>query len=428
MRRLLAIFLLLAAGLCAQSIRWDPPGGTLARGQIVQLNLVFENCEPDGSVALPAVPGLEFGQPTGGMNGLNVTINGRSLSVNGYTLAYPVRANTGTQVDIPAFDVTTKQGRLRVAAVHYTVGAATVGGNGAGVPLDSVAQSRFTLPRTVWAGEVFSVGYSLDVLERYNYQPGNNPEWKSAPLLVEDDWSKITAPAQAHVTRGGESYIATSYQTRAYVKTPGEFTLNPATQIAILQTGVQAFGLFSQRVVERYAITSAPASLVVKPLPAPAPAGFAGAVGDLRLAAKVVPVAAAVGEPVTWTLTLTGTGNWPDITALPRRSVSTDFRVISPQAKHTAPEDKIFDATLTEDIVLIPTKPGTYTLGPVKLACFDPKTGQYKNLMTEIFTVTVSGAASAGGGAQESGNAAAAPSAPSTPPASPSAPAGIPRG
>ena len=97
----------------------------------------------------------------------------------------------------------------------------------------------------------------------------------------------------------------------------------------------------------------------------------------------------AVGEPITWTLELAGTGNWPDVHGLPAREVSKDFKVLQPQAKRTPAEGRLFDATLTEDVVLIPTKPGTYTLGPVTYSYFDPRTGAYRTLQTEPTTITI---------------------------------------
>ena len=69
--------------------------------------------------------------------------------------------------------------------------------------------------------------------------------------------------------------------------------------------------------VEQLSVVSNQPELTIKPLPGNAPAGFSGAVGDFKLTTKVVPATAGVGEPVTWTLTLEGTGNWPEITGLP---------------------------------------------------------------------------------------------------------------
>jgi tetratricopeptide (TPR) repeat protein len=140
----------------------------------------------------------------------------------------------------------------------------------------------------------------------------------------------------------------------------------------------------------------------VKALPSPAPADFTGAVGEFTLTSKIVPTTAAPGEPITWTLELAGTGNWPDLGGLPARDASRDFRVVQPQAKRTTKEGTLFEATLTEDVVLIPTQPGTYRLGPVRWSYFDPKAGEYRTLTTETVTVTIapaSAAVAAGSGA-----------------------------
>ena len=130
--------------------------------------------------------------------------------------------------------------------------------------------------------------------------------------------------------------------------------------------------------------------LTIKPLP-PAPPGFTGAVGEFSFTSKVVPLTAAVGEPVTWTLELAGTGNWPDITGLPEREVSNDFQVVQPKSKRTMKDNALFEGTLTEDVVLVPTRPGTYRLPPVRFTYFDSKSGTYKSIASEPVTVTITG-------------------------------------
>jgi hypothetical protein len=107
------------------------------------------------------------------------------------------------------------------------------------------------------------------------------------------------------------------------------------------------------------------------------------------LVSKVVPERAAVGEPVTWTLELSGTGNWPDLGGLPSRDVSNDFQVVQPKAKRTPAEGKLFDVTLAEDVVLVPTKAGAYTLGPINFVYFDPKSGSYKTITAPRTTLNI---------------------------------------
>ncbi len=50
---------------------------------------------------------------------------------------------------------------------------------------------------------------------------------------------------------------------------------------------------------------------------------------------------------------------------------------------------KLFDGSISEDVVLIPTKPGTYTLDPVSYTYFDPKAGAYRTVTTEGAAVTI---------------------------------------
>ena len=157
---------------------------------------------------------------------------------------------------------------------------------------------------------------------------------------------------------------------------------------------------FSAPEMVKHTVTSNEPVLTIKPLPDGAPADFGGAVGQFTLTSKVVPTTVAVGEPVTWTLELRGTGNWPDVHGLPEREVSKDFKVLQPQAKRTPSEGKLFDAALSEDVVLIPTKPGTYTLGPVSYSYFDPGTGAYRTVEAGQTTITINPPGSAGPAAQ----------------------------
>lgn len=364
----------------SQSAHWEPSSGTLAFNQTTELQLVFDGCEPKEDPATPAVPGLQL-QSVGQSSNMSI-VNGRvSQSV---TLTYHARAGQRGAITIPSFAVTTSKGRLNVPAATYQVGDATVGQ--ANVALDSVANSKIDIPQQVWAGEVFRIEYTLNVARRYFHSPGSNqPEWNPAPLAVEE-WGK---PEVMETMVAGESRISIVYRTRGYARTGGDVTLNPASQLVNLSTGTPSFGFFARPNLEQYAITSSRPNFTVRELPSGAPAGFNGAVGQFKLESKIVPTSSSVGEPITWTLTLSGTGNWPDINGLPPRDVSRDFRVVQPQARRNIKEGALFEGTLTEDVVLIPTQPGNYTLGPVTWSYFDPAKGQYQTITTEKVAVVV---------------------------------------
>jgi hypothetical protein len=426
-RKLLFLLLgaCLAAGLArAQSIHWDPPGGTLPVGQTAQLQLVFADCSPQGTPALPKVDGLTL-EYVGQSSNLSL-INGdlsRSLTLN-----FAALLSRKQRVEVPAFTVDTNKGKLRVAAARFDPAGATVGGSG--VALEEVASSRLaTGLGTVWAGEVFDLDYTIDVAHGYYPDFGRGAfEWNPSPLIIED-WSQ---PAPFEKSVGGEPRNGIGYHTRGIARTAGTYRLNSVNQLVNLSVGVSGFGFFQQRQYQQFSVASNAPSVQVLPLP-PAPPGFTGIVGEFTLKAHVVPTQVAVGEPVTWTLELSGIGNWPDIAGLPPREASQDFQVVQPKPKRTMAEGKRLEGTLAEDVVLVPTRAGTYSLNPVTLVVFNPKRGTYEKLTlaSETVVVTPAPAAAVSSGAGRTAPAPGAPAITAAPPAAapqvPAAPAALPR-
>jgi tetratricopeptide (TPR) repeat protein len=124
---------------------------------------------------------------------------------------------------------------------------------------------------------------------------------------------------------------------------------------------------------------AAPVALNVESLPSGAPTGFQGAVGQFVLESKMVPEQVNEGEPVTWTLTLKGTGNWPMGVELPGRVVPKEIRTIQPKLRREFNGTEIFTGGIVEDLVMIPTQSGEYVLPPVKFVYFDPKKKSYES-------------------------------------------------
>ena len=381
---ILGLGFLFTSRLNAQTAQWNPDRGSLGSGQTSELQLVFEGCTPSSNPQPPSIPGLtlELAGTSQNIQTFNGSVTRRII------FTYLIRPSQRGNLRIPVFEVPTDKGLVRVGAAEFEVGDATVGQSG--TSLDSIVQSRIQVPtQSVWAGEVFPISHVLTVARRYGPQLAGPIEWSSTPLTAEE-WGKLET-SEAMI--GGEMRLLVTNRSRAVARSPGTITLQPAQQLVNLQTGTSMFGVFARPTMEQYTITSPASTLVVKPLPANAPAGFNGAVGDFVLTSKVVPSTAAVGEPITWTLELAGTGNWTDISGLPSREVSRDFRVVQPQPKRTNKENTLFDASYVEDVVLIPTRPGTYTLGPYQWSYFDPKTGTYKSITSERVTLTITGLA-----------------------------------
>jgi hypothetical protein len=412
-----ALLFAFAASLgLAQSVRWESEPGAGST-----LLLVFDDCAPDGQPDLPGVAGVTF-QYVGQSENVSIVNFQMTRSV---VMSFLVRARQGGPLQIPAFKVKTNKGLLPVPAFSAA---------GPNITADSVAKSSLRPEKTrLWAGEVFALTYELSAAQRNNPQISQNFEWNAAPLVAED-WSK---PEIAQTT-GGERRLNVTYRTRAYAKTPNTLKLEAANHILNIQTGTVGIGFLSQPRMEPVSVTSDQPILEIRPLPS-APPAFSGAVGQFKIVSKVVPEKAAVGEPITWTIELSGTGNWPDVTGLPAREVSRDFQVVQPKAKRTPAEGKIFDVTLAEDVVLVPGKAGSYTLPAVAFTFFNPKTGAYETVSSAktVLTITppaapqfrIAGSSSANESAPEAATRAPAPAdtKPTPPPAAPALPAAIPR-
>ena len=288
----------------AQSIRWDPPAGTLAVGQTTALQLVCENCEPKDAPVPPKVDGLTLS--FAGQSSKMAFENG----VYSHSVIYGYAALLARRqaIEIPSFTIETDKGAMRVPAARFEPGGATVGSGGQA--LESAANSRLEAePSSVWAGEVFGLAYSIQAGRDYYPDFGHGMfDWNPDPLVVED-WSQ---PEPFEARAGSELQTGLVRHSRAVASKPGRFQLNPANHLVNLSVGVSGFGFFQQRQYQQFSVTSAAPTIDVRPLP-PAPDGFKGAVGQFKLISKVVPVRAAIGDPVTWTLELGGTGNWPEI-------------------------------------------------------------------------------------------------------------------
>ena len=256
-----------------------------------------------------------------------------------------------------------------------------------GVPLAQIATVALRTERdTFWVGELFTLTEDITVARRSFQSLGGPFDW-SSPQFNAEDWSSATS----HETRNKVQLTRT---TRTYGRTAGPAVLPPGRQPLTLVTEIAANG---QPLTDGFLLSSAPLPLTFKPLPTPAPVEFAQAVGNFTLKAKAAATQIAVGESVTWTVELAGTGNWPEISRLPAQMISRDFQIVTPVTQRVMNRGQLFEGSLKQEMLLIPSRPGAYQLGPVRFVYFDPKAGAYQMLTSESVALTVTGEAAASG-------------------------------
>ena len=381
MRRiLLSVLFLLATTAWSQSVQWKPVTDPLIFGQPQEFALVFSDCQPAGDVVWPALTALRFTTRAAAF----------TPSGNGGNLVCQVRVVREGEVIIPAFPVPTTRGALSVPRTVVTVGPARIGD--AQVPLETVAKSSFELPATpVWAGEIFPVTYAVDLDREYFYNLNGPVEWTPAPLVTEE-WSK---PELAPAGGSGDKRTVIRYHTRALAREGGAVRFPVLRQSIILKVGMIARGAVTEPKTRAFTITPAPARLQVRPLPTPRPANFSGIVGAVKLSSKLSTGKAAVGEPVTWSITLEGIANWPDVSGLPARPLAKELKTVPSVLRRNSQESSLFNGGVSEDLVFVATKPGAYSIGPAAYLVFNPEQGKFETLTTPAATIEVEPASAA---------------------------------
>ncbi len=143
--------------------------------------------------------------------------------------------------------------------------------------------------------------------------------------------------------------------------------------------------------------------LDVQPLP-PAPSGFAGAVGQLALTARLEPSQLRIGEAATLTVQLAGTGYLQGLPE-PKVTAPSGLTLYPPQREG---RDEIAGTTVrgrrSWSYVVVPARAGSYQLDPPRVPYFDPVSREFRTATAPALGLTalprpkVGPVAAAGGG------------------------------
>jgi tetratricopeptide (TPR) repeat protein len=377
-----------------QSVAWNDPG-PVAPNEPTQIELVFTDCQPAGPVNLPEISGLQvLGQPGRAQSFSMINFQTSSST----TLTYAVRTTMEGKVAIPSLEITTDKGKFKIAGITLNSTGAPANNRrqaqpnsgffnpgfmpGAGqtpaaptVPLPAgAAQAEASVePRNPYAGEIFDVNYRVFIIGNRSGRVKTTPLWDVQNFSAEA-WDR-----GQQIGPGGSKGL--QFHTRAMIPKAGPFTLPTIRQKLDIETGQAGRSIFfTSPTSQEVEVASEPILLPVEPLPAGAPAGFKGAVGQFTVESKMIPEQVNEGEPVTWTLTLRGTGNWPAGVELPPRAVPSQIRTIQPKLRREFNGIEIFTGAIVEDLVMIPVSAGEFQLPSVKFVYFDPKKKSYETI------------------------------------------------
>ena len=186
----------------------------------------------------------------------------------------------------------------------------------------------------------------------------------------------------------------------------GTLTIEPSEIVCLVNVrrprsgGGSIFDDFFENdyVTQRQRVMTPSSSVKVSALPAGAPAGFTGAVGEYGISAKLSKDALKTHDAGSLVVTVTGKGNVSLVEA-PKLDFPPDFEVYDVKAT-TSTDKGGTSGSKTFEYPFIPRSPGEFTLAPVRFSYYDVKNRRYATASTDSLRITVE--RGAGGSAQPS--------------------------
>ena len=147
------------------------------------------------------------------------------------------------------------------------------------------------------------------------------------------------------------------------------------------------FGTYENQPIK---VTASPISMKVIGLPEEGrPDSFSGAIGTFDLAVEAQPTAIAPGDPVTLTMSLSGNGNFDNVSA-PLLSDTEGIKTYTPNSSFYPGNQGEQDRKVFEQALVI-TDAKIRQIPPAVFSYFDPLREQYQTLFSDPIQIQVSG-------------------------------------
>ena len=239
------------------------------------------------------------------------------------------------------------------------------------------------------------VGEIIPVEVKAYFKKGLRASLNSAPTLVGDGLvmpQLNEKPVQTEEIFGNSRYSVLTWQTDISNIKEGKYTVHLELDATLLipqrrlSTSIfgqspfdddffdNVFGGYKEKPIKP---VSEEMRFTILPLPEEnRPAGFTGAIGDFNLQVAAAPIQAETGEPLTLTMTVSGTGNFDRVEA-PAFPESDQWKTYTPAATFTkgTGDDHTGNKVFEQAIV---AKSGSVSEIPaLAFSYFDPQKGKY---------------------------------------------------
>ena len=231
------------------------------------------------------------------------------------------------------------------------------------------------------------------------YQKVNIAGFESAEFPTFNGfWSQeIEAPTNIEFVR--ETYDGQIYNSallRKFILIPqqqGQIKIDPAELVCLVNVrvstgGASIFdGFFDDYRTVRKKVASKPLTVNVSPLPAGAPASFAGGVGEFRISAELSKDTIRTHEAASLLVTVTGRGNVSLLEA-PKVNFPPDMEVYDTKISDKIDKGGIAGSKYYE-FPFIPRSHGDFVIEPIRYSYYDVNQKKYVTLETPPIPISV---------------------------------------
>ena len=342
-------------------------------GESVTLTVAVQGAH-NGDPSIPKVDGLTFNGPSTSTS--FSFVNGQTSQSITYT--YQITPGRTGEFTVPAIGVDVGGKTYSTVPIKLVVDKGVAQGD-----LGQTLFGRVSLPsQEVYIGQtvplnvyIFSrADVPLRGLNGFNYE-ADGLGYKLIPNLK---------PGTQVIN--GESFNVQIIQGAISPTTSGTVNFGPCILKAQLSAQNRGSGwpgnsmfdeMFGRTQVRELPITIDAVPITVLPLPEEGrPADFSGAVGQWNLEVTAKPTEVAVGDPITFTIKISGNGNIDTVPA-PKLTGLDEFKTYEPTTKTTKDDLNTMGERVIQQ-VLIARSPEIKQLPEVRLVYFDPVAKAYK--------------------------------------------------
>ncbi|MFH1854639.1 MAG: BatD family protein [Candidatus Omnitrophota bacterium] len=226
----------------------------------------------------------------------------------------------------------------------------------------------------------FAFYQSVDLFQNPIYNPPSTTGF----------WLEDMPPQKKYYKEiNGTRYLVTEIKTALFATGPGEFTIGPARLEASIEDlqkmfSRSPFDIFDRdpfsmfRAGKPIILTTEPIKLEILPLPEQGkPQDFKGDVGGYDIMADVDKNSVEENQPVTLKIKINGRGNIKTISS-PQLPEIDDMKLYdSGSSENISKIDYVVEGDKIFEKVVIPKKPGTFIIGPIRYSYFDPVDKRY---------------------------------------------------